>query len=74
VRSLAAGADGTWFVGELCDLRVRPGWESKINNRTTLAENFTFDPLIGGAGGYQFTFNTTASTKRTIYFSPLDCA
>ena len=37
--------------------------DSRINNRTTFAENFTFYPLIGGAGGYQFTFNTTASTK-----------
>jgi len=37
--------------------------DSKINNRTTFAETFTFYPLIGGAGGYQFTFNATASTK-----------
>jgi putative salt-induced outer membrane protein len=36
---------------------------TKVNSRTTFSENFTFFPGLGGAGGYRFTFNTTAATK-----------
>lgn len=34
-----------------------------ISRKTSFYENFSFYPLIGGAGGYQFSFNTSASTK-----------
>lgn len=36
---------------------------AKISGRTTFSENFTLYPGIGGAAGYRFAFNTTASTK-----------
>ncbi len=36
---------------------------TKLNSRTTFDEDFTFYPGIGGAGGYRFVFNSTASTK-----------
>lgn len=47
--------NATMLIGEELD--------TKISSRTTFDENFTFYPLIGGAGGYRFTFNATASTK-----------
>ena len=37
--------------------------DTKISSRTTFSENFTFYPLIGGSGGYRFTFDTSVSTK-----------
>ena len=37
--------------------------DTKINSRTTFSENFTLFPGVGGAGGYRYTFNTTAATK-----------
>ena len=37
--------------------------DTNVNSRTTFSENFTLFPGIGGAGGYRFTFNTTAATK-----------
>lgn len=37
--------------------------DTNVNSRTTFSENFTFYPGISGAGGYRFTFNTTAATK-----------
>lgn len=38
-------------------------FNTKLNGRTTLGEDFTLYPGIGGAGGYRFVFNSTASTK-----------
>jgi putative salt-induced outer membrane protein YdiY len=38
-------------------------FNTKLSTRTTFSENFTFYPGVGGAGGYRFTFNTTAATK-----------
>lgn len=37
--------------------------DTNVSSRTTFSENFTLYPGIGGAGGYRFTFNTTAATK-----------
>jgi len=37
--------------------------DTNVSSRTTFSENFTLFPGIGGAGGYRFTFNTTAATK-----------
>jgi putative salt-induced outer membrane protein len=47
--------NATMLVGEELD--------TKLNSRTTFGENFTFYPLLGGSGGYRFTFNTSVSTK-----------
>ncbi len=38
-------------------------FDTKLSARTAFGEIFTFYPGVGGAGGYRFTFNTTASTK-----------
>lgn len=37
--------------------------DTNVSTRTTFSENFTLYPGISGAGGYRFTFNTTAATK-----------
>lgn len=47
--------NATMVVGEEFD--------TKLSSRTTFSEIFTLYPGIGGAGGYRFTFNTTAATK-----------
>lgn len=38
-------------------------FNAKLNNRTTLSEQFSFYPNVSNTGSYRFQFDTTAATK-----------